>query len=95
MHTTFYIDISIQTYEGPRRFGRFDIGQHRKPAYELFRRLKGCADINPKDMLFIEFMETINDLPVNLEVLSCNLHELGTNCMLITQEVFRLENLSR
>jgi hypothetical protein len=44
-------------------------------------------------MLYIEFMETVNGLPVNLDILTCDLQELGTNCMLITQEMFRICNL--
>ena len=89
----FYIDISIQTPEGPKQFGRFEFGSNREAAQELFRRLKGSPEVDPKDMLHIEFRETVNGLPVNLDILTCDLQELGTNTMMITQEVFRLTNL--
>jgi hypothetical protein len=46
-----------------------------------------------KDMLYIEFMELTNGLPVNIDILTCDLQELGTNAMLITQEIFRISNL--
>ena len=49
--------------------------------------------MNVKDMLYIEFMETVNGMPLNIDVLTCDLQELGTNTMLITQELFRLANL--
>jgi hypothetical protein len=89
----FYIDISIRTAEGPQRLGRFEFGTDREAAYNLFKRLKGNRVVNPGDMLYIEFMETVNGLPLNLDILTCNLQELGTNVMLITQEAFRLSNL--
>ena len=92
-HSLFYIDISIQTTEGPKRFGRFELGSDRTAAYELFKKMKGSPAADPRDMLYIEFMETINGLPVNLNLLTCDLQELGTNTMMITQEVFRLCNL--
>lgn len=93
MQTSFYIDISIQTVDGPQRIGRFELGGDRAAAGDLFTRLKGSSEVNLKDMLYIEFMEELNGLPLNIDVLTCDLQELGTNTMLITQEIFRLANL--
>jgi hypothetical protein len=91
--SSFYLDISIQTAEGPHRIGRFELGHDREAARQLFRQLKGSPEVNVKDMLYVEFMELVNGLPLNLEILSCDLQQLGTNSMIITQELFRLANL--
>jgi hypothetical protein len=91
--SVFYINISIQTLEGLKQFGRFEFGHDRQAARDLFKRLKGSSSIDEKDMLYIEFMETVNGLPFNLDILTCDLQQLGTNTMLITQEIFRLSNL--
>lgn len=93
MDKSFYIDISIRAQDGPRQIGRFELGTDRESAYALFKKLKGSAEINQKDMLYIGFMETLNGLPLNLDILTCDLQELGTNTMLITQELFRISNL--
>jgi len=93
MHAAFYIDISIQTAEGPLRIGRFDVGRERHAAMNLFKQLKGSPKVNLKDMLYIEFMEQVNGLPLNIDILTCDLQELGTNTMAITRELFRLANL--
>ncbi|MEP7377305.1 MAG: hypothetical protein ABI675_28135 [Chitinophagaceae bacterium] len=93
METSVYIDISIKTSQGSQRFGRFEIGEDREAAHQLCKKLKGSSEVNLKDMLFIEFMELVNGLPVNLDILTCDLQEPGTNTMLITQEIFRLANL--
>ncbi|TMI74059.1 MAG: hypothetical protein E6H09_03780 [Bacteroidetes bacterium] len=93
IRSVFYINISIQTPEGLRQFGRFEFGRDRQAARELFKRLKGSSSIDQKDMLYIELMETVNGLPLNLDILTCDLQQLGTNTMLITQEIFRLANL--
>ncbi len=89
----FYIDISIRTPEGLKRLGRFEFGSDREAAYDLFSKLKGSSELDPKDMLYIEFLETVNGLPVNLDIRTCDLQELGANAMLITQEIFRISNL--
>lgn len=93
MHTAFYIDLSIKTKDGPKRFGRFNLGNKREEAYVLFRNLKGSRDVDSNDILYIEFMEVVNGLPVNLDILTCDLPELGNNCIMITQEIFRMSNL--
>lgn len=93
MQPSFYIDISIQTAEGPQRIGRFELGSDREAAAELFKKLKGSPEVDIKDMLYIEFMETVNNLPLNIDILTCDLQQLGINTMLITQEIFRLANL--
>ena len=93
MQTVFYIDISIQTTEGPQRVGRFELGSDREAATHLFKKLKGSAAVNLKDVLYIEFMETVNGLPLNIDMITCDLRELGSNVVLITLELFRLANL--
>ena len=93
MHTAIYIDISIQTPEGPKRLGRFELGADREAARVLFKRLKGSPEVDQGDMLYMEFVEEVNGLPVNLDILTCDLQELGFNSMLITKEMFRLSNL--
>lgn len=93
MQRFFYIDISIQTSEGPRRFARFELGSDGEASRDLFKKLRGSAEINQKEMLYIELMETVNELPINLDIITCNLQELGVNSMLITQEIFRVSNL--
>lgn len=91
MHTTFYILFSIKTPEGLENFGRFYIGNDKHRAYELFAKLKGKDDIGDSALLYLELMETVNNLPVNLKMKSCVLAEVGENCSLITREVFKLQ----
>lgn len=93
MDKSFYIDISIQAQDGPKRIGRFELGTDRQSAYTLFKKLKGSPEINQKDMLYIELMEIANGLPLNFDIMTCDLQELGTNVMLVTQELFRVSNL--
>jgi len=93
MKTSFYINISIKTADGPKAFGRFNIGEDRESATTLFKKLKGSPDVNYRDIIYVEFVELVNGLPYNIDMLTCDLHELGTNCMLITQEVFRVSIL--
>ncbi len=93
MFTSFYIDISIQTSDGPHRIARFELGSDRDDASTLFKKLKASPEVNVKDMLYIEFMESVSGLPLNIDMRTCDLQQLGTNTMLITQELFRIVNL--
>lgn len=93
MDKSYNIDISIRSLEGTRRIARFDLGNDTESAYSLFSKLKGSPEINQKHMLYLEFLETKKGLPQNLDIISCDLQELGANTMLITQEIFRKNNL--
>jgi hypothetical protein len=89
MNTTFYILLSLKTTEGLENYGRFFIGNDRQAAYDLFGKLKGNDEVSESNMLYLELMETVNNLPVNMKLKSCSLRELGENCAIITKEVFK------
>jgi hypothetical protein len=93
METTYYILLSMKTVIGPDSFGQFFIGNKRAAAQAIFRELKGTPDMDEKNVLYMEFMETVNGLPVNLELITCTLEELVENCKLITKEIFKIKNL--
>ncbi len=70
-------------------YGRFDIGNDRQAAYDLFAMLKGNDDVHESNMLYLELTETVDNLPVNIKMKTCTLRELGENCTLITKEIFK------
>ncbi len=93
METTFYILLSMRTPRGPESFARFFIGNNRDAAYAIFRNLKGIPDVDEKNILYLDFMETRDGLPMNLELIACTLEQLAENCKYITKEIFKMTNL--
>lgn len=91
--TIFYILLNIKTCNGFESFGKFYIGNNRVFAYSLFKKLKGHHEADEKSMLTVELMETVNNLPFNLKIISCTLEEITENCKLITKEMFKAANL--
>ena len=90
---TFYILISLRTRDGFERFGKYNLGNNRKTATTIFRQLEGSPDVDMKTMLTMELEETVNGLPVNLQMLGCTLEELANNTKIIVKEKFKLLNL--
>lgn len=93
MKSTFYIQFNVKTPEGFYTYGRFSIGDSREAAAKIFHQLKGHPDVSELNFLTMELMETVNNLPVNLKMLSCTLDDLSYNCRVISREVFNLVNL--
>lgn len=93
METKFYILLSMKTPTGPESFAQFFVGNNRAATQAIFRKLKGTPDIDEKSVLYLDFMETNDSLPMNLELISCTLEQLAENCKLITKEIFKLKNL--
>lgn len=81
------------TPNGPEPYGRFYIGNNREKAHELFNMLSGNETVNEKNVLFIDFIEVVEGLPVNLKMISCTLEELARNCRTITKMLFSAANL--
>jgi hypothetical protein len=95
MEARFYIICHIKTPTGPEAYGRFEIGNDREQAKELFATLKGDKEVNEQNMLWIELMETTNGLPINITILSCTLDQITENFRIITKEVFTNHNLGK
>lgn len=93
MDTQFYILLSQRTSRGPESFGRFFMGNDREWVHEIFSLLEGTGDVHDENLLFLDLMETKNGLPINLEVKSCTLEQLGENCKTIAREVFKFNSL--
>lgn len=90
---SFYVLLSIRTCEGFESFGKFNLGNKREVAEQIFSEFKGRADVKEDTVLTIELMETINELPFNLNMLACTLDELAHNMKVIAKEMFKLHNL--
>lgn len=91
--TAYYILINIKTANGFESIGKFFIGNNSELADSLFRQLKGNNDVDENTMLTMELMETVLELPQNIQIISCSLEELAYNCRIITKETFRSINL--
>ena len=89
----FHIVLNIKSGKDFQTFGKFFLGNHRKFAESVFKKLKGNKKVSHASVLYIELMETNNELPVNIQVLSCTLDELAENCKMITKETFKQCNL--
>lgn len=93
MQTHFCIKLNLKTSNGYETFGKFFLGEERKHAYAIFSKLKGSDKVDEGDVLSLELCELRNELPVNIQIISCTLEELAENCRTITREIFKLHNL--
>ena len=89
----FYIVLNVKSGKDFQTYGKFFLGSSRKFADAVFRKLKGNKKVSNASVLYIELMETNNDLPINIQVMSCSLEELSENCKMITKETFKQCNL--
>ena len=89
MKTTFYIKFTLKTSKGFESYGQFFIGNDRLIADAIFEKLSGNYKVNENNILQLDFIETKNNLPVNIKVLRCTLNEMADNCKVITKELFK------
>src|ERR1051326_6099902 len=89
----FYIVLNIKSGKDFQTYGKFFLGSNREIANSIFKELKGNKKVSNASVLYIELMETKNELPVNIQLMSCSLDELSENCKMITKETFKRCNL--
>jgi hypothetical protein len=89
METEFYVLIGCRTATGFENIARFQLGRDRDFAYSVYRKLEGRTDSKETDSLTMQLVETKSGLPYNLKIISCTLDQLGTNCRMITKEIFK------
>jgi len=95
MEHVFYIILSMRTINGFETLSKFFLGNNRDFAYNVFVKLKGNKNINNNSILQMELMETKNELPMNIKIISCSLEEFAENCKIIVREIFKHLNLGQ
>jgi len=95
IETKFHIELSIKTPNDFTCYGKFTLGNNRKFVSNLFQKMKGNKKADEKAILQLEFVETRNGLPVNIQIISCSLEQLAENCKTITKEIFKFANLEK
>ncbi|HVU55388.1 MAG TPA: hypothetical protein VHD83_10050 [Puia sp.] len=93
MDSKFYIELNMKTVEGFERFGCFELGGDRAFSIGLFAELAGRPAADDTGVLHMDLVEKRGGLPVNMEVISCTVEELGSNLKYLTRELFKKINL--
>ena len=89
MKTGFSVKLTVKTSTGPECLGEFYIGRDRSQAIDVFRTLLGTRDVSDNNILFLDLVEWVQEIPVYLDVISCTLQQLGENSKLITKAAFK------
>jgi len=93
MENQFYILLSLKTPGGFENYGQYYLGNDREFASALFGGLKGSDPAAETTYLHMDFMETVDELPVCIKSICCTLDELAWNCKTIAKETFKAYNL--
>jgi hypothetical protein len=92
MDSLFQISLHLKTPAGFETYGTFDLGTDRQQALAIFSELKGTAEIAQNSILYMDFSEIRDSIPLPIEIMHCTLDQIAYNTRIITREVFR--NLS-
>jgi hypothetical protein len=91
----YHIELHVKTGNDFQCYGKFFLGNNRKLANTIFRQLKGTRKVTEKTILHLDLVEAKNELPINIQIISCSLDELAENCKVITKEIFKFSNLEQ
>ena len=86
---SFKIEFSFKTKRGPETFACFTLGDNPAVAQAIFKQVKNAVTDGVEAVMTVDFLETKNELPVNLDMINCTLDQLGEICKIITKEMFK------
>jgi hypothetical protein len=89
MGTFFHISLHIKTPTGFETYGNFDLGSDKEKATAIVEQLKGTDNISENSILYMDFTEVKNDIPLPVKMLHCTLDDIAYNTRIITREVFK------
>ena len=92
MDSLFQISLNLKTPSGFETYGTFDLGADREQALAIFGELKGTPEIAKNSILYMDFSEIRDGIPMPIEIMHCTLDEIAYNARIITREIFK--NLS-
>jgi hypothetical protein len=93
--SAFHIILNVKTGGDFETIGKFFIGGDRKFATSVFEQLKGKREVDEHAILTLDLVESKNELPLNLNMISCTLDELAENCRIVARETFKQFNLEK
>ena len=93
MSHEYRIVVHLKTLRGFETFGEFFLGTNKQEANRFFRTLKGTAVQEQEGILMMELRTIYRGLPIDVEMRSCSLEELGENCKSIAKYVFTQNRL--
>jgi hypothetical protein len=89
MMREYCITLNVKTGSDVECLGRFLLGSDHGKAAVIFAQLQSISIVDEQEVLYLDFVEIDNGLPVTLDVRACTLGQLGENCKLITRELFK------
>ncbi len=92
MKTEYQISLHIKTPSGFETYGNFSLGSDRDQAMAIVEQFKGSDDKLENSILYIDFTEVKDAIPLPIKLLHCTLDDIAYNVRVITRDVFK--NLS-
>ena len=89
MDKEYLLLLRLNTARGEELVGKFFLGHDAEKAYALFKQLDGDQVPAPGHLIFFEFIEVADGLPVNLHLVACNLEQASCNFKTLVKELFK------
>jgi hypothetical protein len=89
MEKAYYIDLHLKTPKGFETYGTFRLGNDREKAIAIFSQLEGTEDVSEKSILYMDFTEMTDGVPLPIKVLHCTIDNVAVNTRIITRDVFK------
>ena len=92
MEPDYYITVWVKAKEDYEQIARVCLGDNRPFAANIFHQLKGSKEVRNSELLQLDLVEHIADVPVTIDIIACTLEQYAHNSRVLAAELLKLHN---
>lgn len=92
MQPAYYITVWVKAQDDYDQIARVCLGNDRAFAVSLFQGLRCSKQIRNSELLQLDLVESISEVPVTIDIIACTLEQYAYNSRLLAMELLKRHN---
>ena len=92
MGSRYYITVWVKARDDYEQIARVCLGADKAFAAGLFQQLRGNKEVRNSELLQLDLVEDISDIPVTIDIIACTLEQYAHNSRLLATELLKFHN---
>ena len=92
MQPGYFITVWVKAKDDYEQIARICLGENKTFANNLFHELRGSKEVRNSELLQLDLVEHIADIPVTIDIIACTLEQYAYNSRVLAAELLKSHN---
>jgi len=92
MQPGYYITVWVKAKDDYEQIARICLGENKTFAKNLFHKLRTSKEVRNSELLQLDLVEHIADVPVTIDIIACTLEQYAHNSRVLGAELLKIHN---